>query len=82
MTLPLIPCSAPISVPLVSVKSTLDYLLNVQTGVALAIATLGQIGVFDATTVLEGVADIFAALGAMSGACIAVNEADPSTIAH
>lgn len=57
-----------ISIPLLNVKSALEYLLNIQMGVALAIATLGQVGAFDSSTVLDGVADIFAAIAAMTDA--------------
>lgn len=65
-----VPRSASISVPLVNVKSTMDCLLGIQTGVALAIATLGQVGVFDAPTVLDGVADIFRALNTLACAAL------------
>lgn len=51
-----------LSFPLVNIKSALDHLLTIQTGVALAIATLGQAGVFGEPTALDGVADIFLAL--------------------
>lgn len=66
MTLASVSHTVSISVPLTSVKSALEHLLNLQTGVALAIATLGQVGAFDASTVLDGVADIFLAIAAMS----------------
>lgn len=60
------PTTAPITVQLSNINTALEQLLNIQTGVALAIATLGQIGDFDAQTVLSGVADIFQALSTLT----------------